>query len=75
MKLKYFLHWRHAFTPSDFQMHQQSLDHSYCKRENSLTKLNNSKKCDDFSGEISQLTDKRDSAIIYTSMIIVYPLV
>jgi hypothetical protein len=38
-----FLHWRHAISPKDFQMHQQSLDHSYCKRENSLTKLNNSK--------------------------------
>jgi hypothetical protein len=38
-----FLHWRHAFTPNDFQMHQQSLDHSYCKRETSLTKLKNSK--------------------------------
>jgi hypothetical protein len=37
-------------TPNDFQMHQQSLDHSYCKRETSLTKLKNSK-CDDFSGE------------------------
>jgi hypothetical protein len=32
-----------AFTPNDFQMHQQSLDHSYCKRETSLTKLKNSK--------------------------------
>jgi hypothetical protein len=40
MKWKYFLHW-HEFTPNDFQMHQQSLDHSYCKRENSPTKLNN----------------------------------
>jgi hypothetical protein len=38
-----FLHWRHAFTPKDFQMHQQSLDHSYGKRETSLTKLQNSK--------------------------------
>jgi hypothetical protein len=37
-----FLHWRHAFTPKDFQMHQQSLDHSYCKQETSLTKLKNS---------------------------------
>jgi hypothetical protein len=44
MKWKYFRHWRHAFTPNDFQVHQQSLDHSYCKRENSLTKLNNSEK-------------------------------
>jgi hypothetical protein len=42
MKWKYFLHRRHAFTPNDFQMHQQLLDHSYCKRENSLTKFNNS---------------------------------
>jgi hypothetical protein len=42
MKWKYFLHWRHALSPNDFQMHQQSIDHSYCKRENSLTKLNNS---------------------------------
>jgi hypothetical protein len=29
--------------PKDFQMHQQSLDHSSCKRETSLTKLKNSK--------------------------------
>jgi hypothetical protein len=34
---------KHAFTPNDFQMHQRSLDHSYCKRETSLTKLKNSK--------------------------------
>jgi hypothetical protein len=40
-KINTFLHWRHAFTPKDFQMHQQSLDHSYCKRETSLTKLKN----------------------------------
>jgi hypothetical protein len=38
-----FLHWRQAFTRKDFQMHQQSLDHSYCKRETWLTKLKNSK--------------------------------
>jgi hypothetical protein len=39
-----FLHWRHAFTPKYFQMHQQSLDdHSYCKRETALTKLKNYK--------------------------------
>jgi hypothetical protein len=37
------LFMRHAFTPNDFQMHQQWLDHSYCKRETSLTKLKNSK--------------------------------
>jgi hypothetical protein len=42
MKWKYFLHWRHAFTPKDFQMHQQSLDHSYCKRETAWTKFRNS---------------------------------
>jgi hypothetical protein len=35
---------RHAFyTPNDFQMHQQSLDHLYCKRETALTKLKNYK--------------------------------
>jgi hypothetical protein len=28
-----FLHWRHAFTPKDFQMHQQLLDHSYTANE------------------------------------------
>jgi hypothetical protein len=42
MKWKYIssLNWRRqAFTPNDFQMHQQSLDHSYCKQETSLTKL------------------------------------
>jgi hypothetical protein len=50
MKIHFFIEDTH--TPIDFQMHQQSLDHSYCKRETSLTK-----KCDDFSGEISQLTD------------------
>jgi hypothetical protein len=43
MKWNTFLHWRHAFTPKDFEMHQQSLDHSYCKRETSLTKLKNYK--------------------------------
>jgi hypothetical protein len=42
MKWKYF-HWRQAFTPNDLQMHQHSLDHSYCKRETPLTKLKNSK--------------------------------
>jgi hypothetical protein len=41
MKWKYFLHWRHAFTPNYFQMHW-AVTWSYCKRENSLTKLNNS---------------------------------
>jgi hypothetical protein len=29
--------------PKDVQMHQQSLDHPYCNRETSLTKLKNSK--------------------------------
>jgi hypothetical protein len=43
MKWKYFLHWRRTFTPNDFQMHQHSLDQSYCNRETSLTKLKNSK--------------------------------
>jgi hypothetical protein len=31
--------------PKDFQMHQQSLyNHSYCKRESTLTKLKNSRR-------------------------------
>jgi hypothetical protein len=46
-------------------MHQQSLGHSYSKRETSLTKLKNSQKCDDFSGEISHLTDTLCECLIF----------
>jgi hypothetical protein len=49
-----FLHWRHAFTPKDFQMHQQSLDHSYCKRETSLM---NSKSVMILVVRLAQLTE------------------
>jgi hypothetical protein len=53
-----FLHWRHAFTPKDFQVHQQSLDHSYCKRETSLTKLKNSKSVMILVVRLAQLTNR-----------------
>jgi hypothetical protein len=43
MKWKYISSLKTCIYPKDFQMHQQSLDHSYCKRETSLTKLKNSK--------------------------------
>jgi hypothetical protein len=39
MKIHFFIEDTHR----DFQMHQQSLDYSYCKRVTSLTKLKNSK--------------------------------
>jgi hypothetical protein len=41
MKIHFFIEDTHL-PPKIFQMHQQSLDHSYCKRETSLTKLKNS---------------------------------
>jgi hypothetical protein len=38
-------------------MHQQSLDHSYCKRETSLTKLKNSQSVMILVVRLGQLTD------------------
>jgi hypothetical protein len=49
------IHRRHAFTPKD-QMHQQSLNHSDCKRETSLTKLKNSKSVMILVVRLAQLT-------------------
>jgi hypothetical protein len=42
MKIHFFIEDTHL-PPKDFQMHQQPLDHSYWKRETSLTKLKNYK--------------------------------
>jgi hypothetical protein len=43
MKWKYISSLKTRIYPKDFQMHQQSLDHSYCKWETSLKKFKNSK--------------------------------
>jgi hypothetical protein len=43
MKWKYISSLKTRITPKDFQMPQHSLDHSYSKRETSLTKFKNSK--------------------------------
>jgi hypothetical protein len=43
----------------------QSLDHSYCKLENWLARLNNS----DFSGEIIQLTDMHGAGFDYIILV------
>jgi hypothetical protein len=63
MKWKYFLHWRHAFTANDFQMHQQSLGSLVLQTRKLASKTEQFWKCDDFSGEISQLTDIQSSGL------------
>jgi hypothetical protein len=57
MKIHFFILDTHAFTTKDFQMHQQSLDHSYCKRETSLTTFKNSQSVMILVVRLGQLTD------------------
>jgi hypothetical protein len=60
MKIHFFIEDTHLGpTPKDFQMHQQSLDHSYCKRETSWTKIKNSQSVMISVVRIGQLTDKK----------------
>jgi hypothetical protein len=60
MKWKYIFSLKTRIYPNDFQMYQQSLDHSYCKRETSWTKFKNSQSVMILVVRLGQLTDNND---------------